>query len=628
MVRHDHKPFQCEICQTRFARKDTLKRHSLNLHSSLPIAHECLVCGIVFRRYEDLIKHRKNHQNDSTFHQSESALQGTVKSFNRRIETGNINVGWVQEQVSSDLLNLILNELNSCLRLKVGLIMRFELAKQGPQGEITEVTTIPFRAKSFEAVRYGDHREELFNAFGQIKNVLHQFNQNGSSWIVLNILEVVVQLSQCRPLNGLCGDISVLHPKKLCKLKINNTSNTDCFYKAIAAHFTGTDDNTKNQKFIDGYITKLNHDPGVGMEIRQIKTFEEKNENLSVRINVLGDHRDSGRSIFYPMLFSKNFEAKHTINLVLINLYRKGNFRKKIVRHYLLVDDLQKLIRQSYRGKNGKALSYQKTFPCLNCFQRFSCNKLLKQHEKSCQENDPAIVSLMDPSKKIQFCQHNRKFKNPFIGFLDLESKSVDPNMKCNTCGNTDSCPHKSVIEKIQTPISYCLIILDLNNIIIFDRNYVGDDCISDLNETLFNARKFIGKIIENQKPLVMTASDEKKFMSAKKCHICERRFTSRMGYETFKEFEDRKDQSDAVWSDEYWNLSIEIPSKNEEEESDEIIVRDHCHINGNFIGAAHQVCNLNRRLNVNMPVPIYCHNFSGKGFSFFLFFIHLILYN
>jgi hypothetical protein len=38
--------------------------------------------------------------------------------------------------------------------------------------------------------------------------------------------------------------------------------------------------------------------------------------------------------------------------------------------------------------------------------------------------------------------------------------------------------------------------------------------------------------------------------------------------------------------------------------------VRDHCHLTGQFIGAAHNQCNLGRKEVVK--IPLFCHNFSG----------------
>lgn len=606
-----HKPFQCDICHTRFSRKDTLKRHSLNKHSSLPLAHECLVCGIVFRKHQSLLQHRKQHANDSEFKQVESALGGAVKTFTRRVETGNIDIGEVQGQVSEDALTIMKNELNNCLRIKTSLIILFELGKQTPDGTITDLSTIPLRSRSFEAIRYGDTRESLFNSFEQIKHTLSNFNENGSAWIILNILEVRLEIGQCRPLNGQCGEVSVIHPKKLKNLRLDANSGTnDCFYKAVAAYFTESDDPEKLEKFIEQNIVKLKHDQDTGMEVRQIKHFEEKNPALSLRINVLGEETSKSGSVFFPLLFSKNIEAENSINLILINVFRADRGKKVLARHYLLARDLSKLLRTTYGEAEGKH-SYQKTYPCMNCLVRFSSPRLLRAHEKNCMKNDPQAVTLSERPDKIRFSNHMSKFKHPYIGFLDMESKSVNSKTKCRSCGNSDQCAHKSKIEKIQTPISYCLVILDMNEKVVFDRTYVGEDCVEDLNETLRAARKKLGKIIEKKKPLVMSPEDELKFRAASHCHICEKPFSSEYKLETLQQQRERLQKKDIVWkeTDETEQLRYYIPT---EEFKKEVIVRDHCHINGDFLGAAHQGCNLNRRIKTTMPVPIYCHNFSG----------------
>lgn len=487
MALNGHKPFQCKICSTRFTRKDTLKRHSLNKHSSLPLAFECLVCGIVFRKHENLLKHRKEHENDSNFRKVESALGGAVKMFSRRIETGEIDISEVQALVSADALDILNNELNSCLRLKAGLIMLFELAKQGPDGTISDLTTIPFRAKSFEAIRYGDTREHLHDSFEQIKNIVNNFNENGSSWIILNILEVRLEIGECRPLNGQCGPLSVIHPKKLKNLKLALRDTNDCFYRAIASYFTESEDEAKIRSFIAQNITKLKHEPNCGMEVRQIRQFEEKNPSLSLRINVLGEEKTTEGSVFHPLLFSRNIEAKNAINLILINVFRRKEKKKVIARHYVLARDLSKLLRTTYGETEGKH-SYQKTFPCMNCLVRFSSSRLLRLHENSCMKNDPQTVHLCERPQTISFSNFMAKFKHPFIGFLDMESKSSTPKSKCRTCRNGSECAHNTQIEKDQTPISYCLVILDLNDRVIFDRTYVGDDCVEDLNNTLLRA--------------------------------------------------------------------------------------------------------------------------------------------
>lgn len=616
MSSNQHKPFSCEICHSRFARKDTLKRHSLNKHSSLPLAFECQVCGIVFKKHESLLKHRKLHADDNQFREIATALNHTVKVFGRRLESGQIDISKVQAKVSQDALETILNELNACLRSKVSLVMIFELAKQGPDGEILDLVTIPFRARSFEAVRYSDHRAELYDGFDQIKNIVNNFNENGSSWIILNILEVRLEMGQCRPLNGKCGDVSVLHPKKLKSLKmIQSRTPHDCFYQAVAAHFVETDDKAKISKFIDQHVNKLSHEKNSGMEVRQIKRFEEINPQLSVRINVLGEENTFEGSVFHPLLFSSNLEAENTINLILVNIFNRKDLKNPISRHYILARDMQKLLRVTYG--EGDKLSYQKTYPCMNCLTRFSSARLLRKHEPFCMKNSPQTVQLSERPNTIKFSKHMTKFKHPFIGFLDMESKCENPKQKCRTCKNEDECQHKSNIEKNQLPISYCLVILDLNDRVIFDRSYVGEDCVRDLDQTLRKVRKILGKKIACKKPLRMSEEDEQRFLSASTCHICEKPFLESFVRETSEETVERIEKKDVSWVDKHQEVACFF---DREDFFQEIIVRDHCHIRGHFMGAAHQACNLNRRLKSTMPVPIYCHNFSGANIFSFLY--------
>ena len=69
--------------------------------------------------------------------------------------------------------------------------------------------------------------------------------------------------------------------------------------------------------------------------------------------------------------------------------------------------------------------------------------------------------------------------------------------------------------------------------------------------------------------PLKMTDDDEKKFKNATACHICDKEYTD-----------------------------------------DDIRVRDHCHITGNYRGSAHQECNLKLRVDPDkIKIPVIFHN-------------------
>jgi hypothetical protein len=73
-----------------------------------------------------------------------------------------------------------------------------------------------------------------------------------------------------------------------------------------------------------------------------------------------------------------------------------------------------------------------------------------------------------------------------------------------------------------------------------------------------------------------LSFDDWYKFENAEKCHFCKREFTE----------DDKK-------------------------------VRDHCHITGEFRGAAHQSCNLNVR--TSLKIPVFFHNGSGYDFKHFI---------
>jgi hypothetical protein len=82
-------------------------------------------------------------------------------------------------------------------------------------------------------------------------------------------------------------------------------------------------------------------------------------------------------------------------------------------------------------------------------------------------------------------------------------------------------------------------------------------------------------KRLEEFKKPRLNKDDLLKFEKAEKCHFCKKDFT----------------------------------------EAD-IKVRDHCHITGEFRGAAHQSCNLNVR--TSLKIPVFFHNGSGYDFKHF----------
>ncbi len=100
---------------------------------------------------------------------------------------------------------------------------------------------------------------------------------------------------------------------------------------------------------------------------------------------------------------------------------------------------------------------------------------------------------------------------------------------------------------------------------------YRGENAAEKFLKSLKRAQYLINQVFSKPKPLQMTEQNEKDFQSATKCWVCEG-----------TQFDNGK-------------------------------VRDHCHITGEYRGAAHTNCNLKLAIKpYKTPIPILFHNLKG----------------
>ena len=447
------KPFTCSVCNQGFARKDGLKRHSAKFHSNLPLAFECLVCGLVFKEAAQLRLHRKTHSSASKFEMVASGLRGVAKNYRYKKSWDEANVKVIQKEVTKPMIDTINNELSVMLRAKVNIVFATILAQLNEIGETTSVVEYLIRSKNVEVFRYSDHRVPLHNCFEEIQRRVEDFQANGSAYFLAGVEYVGLEFSECRALAGSCGNLAVTYQKDLFRKQIEIGDGT-CFYRAVAAHFVGCEDKKKLEKFLVENVNMIPVDKS-GFEVKDIEKFEKMNEHLDLKINLL---YQENKNIF-PIRIAKG-NAANKINLMLIKMFKT---KESSTNHYVLVKDLSKLVRQNY--SNG----YENTEVCENCFSKFSRKSALLEHQEHCYRDKPQEIILGQKGEHIKFTNTNKKYKAPFIGFLDLETVSKKVN-KCMSedCQKDDSCPHKSSVIAEQEPISFCIIFLDHNEKIIF----------------------------------------------------------------------------------------------------------------------------------------------------------------
>ena len=110
---------------------------------------------------------------------------------------------------------------------------------------------------------------------------------------------------------------------------------------------------------------------------------------------------------------------------------------------------------------------------------------------------------------------------------------------------------------------------------------YRGEKAVYKFMEQMLKEVKYCKNVMKKEfnKPLKMTKKDEEKFKKADECYICDKKYTD-----------------------------------------EDIRVRDHCHITGNYRGSAHQECNLKLRVNPEqLKIPVIFHNLRGYDSHFIM---------
>ena len=70
----------------------------------------------------------------------------------------------------------------------------------------------------------------------------------------------------------------------------------------------------------------------------------------------------------------------------------------------------------------GKSSNHHGDYYCLNCFNSFSTENRLKEHEEICNKNDCCRILMPRCDDKIFKYNHGEKsLKDPFVIYLDLE---------------------------------------------------------------------------------------------------------------------------------------------------------------------------------------------------------------
>lgn len=638
---------KCGLCKKQYKRYDNLLRHLATKHQNEELAFRCGLCESCFPTVEELDDHRKNeHVYHTDFQLVESAhrkqcqllranFPSQVKSLDQCLEYTYDHLCRLASSVSTKLSYY---KLNACVFI--------EMYRLGMEGEVSQVEVFPFRGQSVPVYRDGEEvRKELRKAVGDMERAVDEFLFMGSGWIVSHPMYIDAEIVQCLPLHGRggCSQHSVNYErgKGITPKIARGEDDGMCFFLAVAAHFCPKEaTQVALRNFIKESMRGVEEEKirGSGMPLKRIAKFEEDNPHLDLSINVV--YKDENGDVL-PARASKKHTAAHSVVLMLFCTVREVEEEgKREVMHYALVPEPEKLFAVRAGEEEGKQTT-ENVFICWNCHNVMRKKQAYEQHISFCHENLCQRIAMPGKGDTLHFSGSKkmdaRSFKSAFMLFFDFEALQVPVDKACScppqvirdtkeweklteyekgervreqsmleadifmkwevakhqaiTNGKEKMpkmpsipkniklprlCPHKTKVLHEQPPFAYSYILVDRDGEVRERRTYTGEDCADDFVLSVIDLSKKYLPSLTPGKPMTPLSEKEKKWAArATHCYICGK----------------------------------EMHGKDR--------VRDHDHLNGSFLGMAHNRCNLKRREQVRLTC--FAHNFTGYDSHFII---------
>lgn len=580
-------------CKVTFSRQYNLNRHFERFHNQNDIVEKCLLCGQVFETLELLNKHyRSFHRPTKKFYQKESAFRKNVVTYRFNYGENELNFSFAQKKIIQDLMSTITYEAALKTIVKVSLVYICEMSMIDHAGEKITTTLIPFRAPAFLAHANNNSTigRNIRQGFLSQNDSMEEFCNSGSNWTFDRAVAFDIEITALRPVlvgdsddstDNSSSDSSAINERQsfdgyyclenIDKVNITtiknkkflfNPNNRDkkCFLYCLHNFFVKEKGLKKTFKQFESTLNLKNIT--FPISIPHVKKFMKQNPNLNIKLNILLRHTNGH---VYPYEYGIGDGISY-VNLLLI-------YRKDGESHFLQILNVNKFLRKIYEN-----CGYETKFFCENCLNYFSKEVLLEAHKKICCLNKPRMELTPDePIMKF----NNVKNQHPveYIAFLDFEC--ILPNKKevCLECSHLRCKCDRSFthITTSQLPITYSLLILDMNSKIIHEKTYSGNNAADNLIEHLLQEEQdWIKDLFNTFKEMKLNSYEQNNYENSMECYLCQKEFFSNVAK-----------------------------------------CRDHCHFTGKYLGAACNTCNLNRRK--SRKLKIFMHNGSKFDFHFII---------
>ena len=637
--------FTCPDCGKQFTRLYNMRRHRDNAHSgAVALLYQCGLCSLSFRSEEHLKRHRRLAHRFSTasFRVKATAHKQACQVLSlylpRRIKRVEAANAYAFPKIYAELRRRLLLDKS----FKYAIILHVELIKLAEDGQTVEESAVfPFRSLYQRVSSQKQAIKSLYENCSFIEDAVVEFLHRGSGWIINDIMTMELEFARCYVLaGGGCGphffkrQLSAGGKKKYAldkwrgfewltttaarKEKGTRSKGNDCFYMAVASHFKPH----KSVLFLRSWIRRRMvrvTDASLPVKVDDIGRFERRNRHLDLSINVLySDETDS----FVPLRPGGFPDAKNQIVLLLYHVRPavSKKRRKKLPTHqlhYVRVPKPGRFFGVTERLANGR--TYRRVlFTCFQCFNTFRRKTTYESHIAWCHKHSGQKLVYPEEGETIAFENRIKSYKSAYTIFFDFEALQTLPDKPCSCdeevlayhkrfmeadvveresmvlddvlrkrwerrrCKIPRGCPHKTVVQTVQLGFAFHVLVVNRNGIIVKDISYSGLDAPHQFCDVILDLDQELYSRMEKVVPMSLTDCDHSYLDSNPElCCLCQRLLAQPVNGR--------------------WQKSV----------------RHHDHLDGRFVGLAHDICNFITR--ETMSITAFSHNFSGYDSHLFL---------
>ena len=319
------------------------------------------------------------------------------------------------------------------------------------------------------------------------------------------------------------------------------------------------------------FVQKLDYS-GITFPV-QIKDVGKIEKQNSINISIFGYENKK----LYPIRIS---EEKYNDHIDLLFITEGDNEKTKS--HFVLIQNFDRLMYNFTKHKDTKHF-------CKRCLHCFSSKNLLERHKGDCfLINGTQAIEMPAEGSKIYFKTHHKMQPVPFVIYADFEAITE----KIDTCQPSNQKSYTTSYE------SHRACGFGYKVVCHYDQSYSKpveiyrggkeegkEDVIERFIQKMFEEVRSCQGVMREyfNKPLKMTAENERDFQNSSSCYICGRKYKP-------------------------------------EDENENGPVRDHCHITGKYRGSAHNYCNLKLRVEPeSIKIPVIFHNLKGYDSHFIM---------